>query len=394
MSRLRGLLIGSAVGLLAVGCASFPEQPAPAGWSPAPQLTPQAGPRPELPGELPSSPGQGQQPGQQATPVPPPQGCKDFNPAVVGTCLSPVSGVALTDVNQTTGAVTALATERTTGRLVRVTKDVDPVVLQTFDVDASSDGGLTSVTLSPTYAEDQLVYVYVTTATDNRVLRLAPNDVPKPVLTGIPKGPSGNRGSLGYDRTGALLVATGDGGNPTAAADPGSLAGKVLRIDGSGQPARGNPTAGSRVLASGLRSPSGVCVSGDGTKTWVTDAGASADLLYRVEAGKALGNPAWTWPDRPGVSGCASLSNAVWVGTAGAPGTLILPMGPDGAFTGKPEPFLDKENGFGRVGALVAVDDNTALIGTVNKNAGGTPVSSDDRVVIVVRDGGAGGSKD
>jgi glucose/arabinose dehydrogenase len=203
------VLIGSALGLLAAGCTSFPEQPDPAGWSPAQQLTPQAGPVPELPGELPKGPGQGQQPGQQPTPVPPPEGCKDFSPNVVGTCLEPVSGVALTDVNQTTGAVTALATERVTGRLLKVTKDVDPVEVAKFEVDASADGGLSGLTLSPTYVEDQLVYVYVTTATDNRVMRLAPGDVPKPVLTGIPKGPTGNRGALAYDRTGALLVATG-----------------------------------------------------------------------------------------------------------------------------------------------------------------------------------------
>jgi glucose/arabinose dehydrogenase len=388
------VLIGSALGLLAAGCTSFPEQPAPAGWSPAQQLTPQAGPVPELPGELPKGPGQGQQPGQQPTPVPPPEGCKDFSPNVVGTCLEPVSGVALTDVNQTTGAVTALATERATGRLLRVTKDVDPVEVAKFEVDASTDGGLSGLTLSPTYVEDQLVYVYVTTATDNRVMRLAPGDVPKPVLTGIPKGPTGNRGVLAYDRTGALLVATGDAGNPVSAADPNSLAGKVLRIDGTGQPARGNPTAGSRVLASGLKSPGGLCVSGDGTKTWVTDAGASADLLYRVEPGKALGDPAWSWPDRPGIGGCASFSNMVSLATSAVPGMISLPMNPDGSFTGKPQVTLNGADDFGRLGPVLALDDTTALVGTVNKNAGGTPVSSDDRVVIVVREQEPGGGRD
>ncbi|MFI9009428.1 PQQ-dependent sugar dehydrogenase [Actinosynnema sp. NPDC053489] len=394
MSRLRGVLIGSALGLLAAGCASFPEQPGPAGWSAAQQLTPQAGPVPELPGELPKGPSQGQSPGQQPSAVPPPQGCKDFNPAVVGTCLSPISGVALTDVNQTTGAVTALATERTTGRLLKVTKDVDPVEVARFEVDAAGDGGLTGLTLSPTYPEDQLVYVYATTATDNRVLRLAPGDVPKPVLTGIPKGPTGNRGALAHDRTGALLVATGDAGNPAAAADPDSLAGKVLRIDGTGQPARGNPTAGSRVLASGLRSPAGLCVSGDGSKTWVTDAGTTADVLYRVQPGRAVGDPAWSWPERPGVGGCASFSNAVMVAASATGGALNLPMNPDGGFTGKPEASLTGEDGFGRLGPLVMLDDTTALAGTVNKAPGGAPVSSDDRVVIIVRDSASGGSKD
>lgn len=389
---LRAVLASSAIGLLAAGCASFPEQPAAAGWSAQPQLTPQAGPTPEMPGGFPQTGGD-QRAGQPPTSVPPPEGCKDFSPAVVATCLNPISGVALTDVNQSTGVVTALATERTTGRLLKVTKDVDPVVLATFPTDAAGDGGLTGLTLSPTYGEDQLVYVYVTTETDNRVMRIAPGDTPKPVLTGIPKGASGNRGVLAYDAEGALLVATGDAGNPAAAADPNSLAGKVLRIDAAGQPAKGNPTAGSAVLASGLRSPGGLCVSGDGSQTWVTDAAASADLLYRVEAGKPLTNPAWTWPDKPGVAGCASLTNMMWVATSNTPGTQMIAMNAEGSFTGKPEPFLDKENGFGRIGPLVQLDDNTALAGTVNK-AGGAPVSSDDRVVIIVRDSASGGSKD
>lgn len=389
---LRAVLASTAIGLLAAGCASFPEQPSPAGWSAQPQLTPQAGPTPELPGGLPQAGGE-QQGGQPPTSVPPPEGCKDFNPAVVATCLNPISGVALTDVNQSTGVVTALATERTTGKLLKVTKDVDPVEVASFPVDATADGGLTSLTLSPTYGEDQLVYVYLTTDTDNRVVRIAPGDTPKPVLTGIPKGPTGNRGALSHDLDGALLVATGDAGNPTLAADPASLAGKVLRIDAAGQPAKGNPTEGSAVIASGLRSPGGVCVSADGSKTWVTDSTATADVLYRVNAGKPLGTPSWSWPDKPGVAGCASLSNMMWIATSNTPGTQLIAMNPDGAFTGKPEPFLDKENGFGRIGPLVALDDNTALAGTVNK-AGGTPISSDDRVIVIVRDASSGGSKD
>lgn len=389
---LRAVLASTAIGLLAAGCATFPEQPSPAGWSAQPQLTPQAGPTPEMPGGLPQ-PGGEQPGGQPPASVPPPEGCKDFNPAVVATCLNPISGVALMDVNQSTGVVTALATERTTGKLLKVTKDVAPVEVATFAVDAAGDGGLTGLTLSPTYSEDQLVYVYLTTDTDNRVMRIAPGDVPKPVLTGIPKGPTGNRGVLGYDREGALLVATGDAGNPTAAADPTSLAGKVLRIDSAGQPAKGNPTTGSAVIASGLRAPAGICVSADGSKTWVTDSTTAADVLYKIDAGKPLGTPAWTWPDKPGVGGCASLTNMMWVATSNVPGTQMIAMNPEGSFTGKPEPFLDKETGFGRIGPLVALDDNTALVGTVNK-AGGAPISSDDRVVIIIRDSSSGGSKD
>ncbi|WP_245847734.1 PQQ-dependent sugar dehydrogenase [Lentzea kentuckyensis] len=377
---VRSVALLAAACLLAGGCASFPDEPAPTSWSAQPQLTPQAGPKPELPGEFRPSPGE-QGRNQPQTSVPPPQGCKDYHPLVIATCLNTVTGVAPIG-GDAQGGVAAYATERG-GRLVKVTKDVDPVVIAQFEVDASTDGGLTGLALSATFAEDQLAYVYVTTATDNRVLRIAPGDTPKPILTGIPKGPSGNRGVLASDRKGALLVATGDAGNPALAADPASLAGKVLRIDGSGQPAQGNPTAGSAVVSSGLRQPGGLCVSADTTKIWVTDWSANFDAVYRVTPGK-LGDAAWTWPDRPGVMGCASLSNVLWVATSKTPSIQNLPMNEAGAFTGKPTPTQEDGTGFGRIGPMEQINDSAVLVGTVNK-AGGQPVSSDDRVAIVVR---------
>lgn len=385
---VRSVALLTAACLLAGGCASFPDEPAPTSWSAQPQLTPQAGPKPELPGEFRPSPGE-QQKGQTPQNVPPPQGCKDFNPGVIATCLSTVTGVAPIGADAQ-GGVAAYATERG-GRLLKVTKDVDPVVIAQIETDTSSDGGLTGLTLSATFAEDQLAYVYVTTATDNRVLRIAPGDTPKPILTGIPKGPTGNRGVLASDRKGSLLVATGDAGNPALAADPNSLAGKVLRIDGSGKPAQGNPTAGSAVVSSGLRLPGGLCVSADGQKTWVTDWTASADVVYRVTPGK-LGEVAWNWPDKPGVMGCASYSDNLTVATSKTPGLQTLSMNAAGAFTGKPE-LIMQENGYGRIGPVEMLNDSASLVGTVNK-AGGQPVSSDDRVAIIVREGGGGGGKD
>src|SRR3712207_9595311 len=49
-------------------------------------------------------------------------------------------------------------------------------------VDPAGDGGLTGLALSPSYAEDELIYAYITTPIDNRVVRIAPGDMPKPVL--------------------------------------------------------------------------------------------------------------------------------------------------------------------------------------------------------------------
>ena len=113
----------------------------------------------------------------------------DPDPAVVATCLGTTGGVTVLPDGSA-----ALVTERRSGRLMQVSPNTKPRLVDTLAVDASSDGGLLGVALSPTWVQDQLLYLYLTTPTDNRVVRLSPGDSPKPVLTGIPRGPSGNAG--------------------------------------------------------------------------------------------------------------------------------------------------------------------------------------------------------
>jgi glucose/arabinose dehydrogenase len=381
------------VGLLLAGCAQFDDTAAGQTFAPAPQLTPQAGPTPQLPefdgGSVGGPPGGGSP--TPPTPIPPPQGCKDFDPAVIATCLDTVSAVAGLPFDGTTPA--ALAGERTSGRILQVAAGKDPVEFAKVPVTAAGDGGLTGLALSPSYPEDQLVFAYVTTATDNRVLRIAKGQAPKPVLVGIPKGSTGNRGTITADSKGALLVATGDAGNPAAAADPNSLAGKVLRIDTSGKPAQGNPTAGSPVFASGLHAPGGLCQSADGSRLWVTDQTADKDVIYRLQPGKPLTVPTWTWPDKPGVAGCADFSNYLAVATSIAGNVQNLPINPDGSVSGKPGVANDGKTGpsYGRLAGMSMITPDLAVAGTVNKD-GGTPVSSDDRVVLLVRNQAAPGT--
>ncbi|MDQ3402585.1 MAG: PQQ-dependent sugar dehydrogenase [Actinomycetota bacterium] len=391
MSGTRAFLAACAAGVLLSSCATFTEQPAASEWRDQPALTPQAGPDPN-PGGSDGGPDGGGAPDQQpTTKVPPPDGCKDFHPAVLGTCMD--SLVAVATLPGDGSNPTALVGERTTGRVLLVRQGAEPTVVATVPVDGSTDGGLTGLALSPTYTEDQLVFAYVTTATDNRLVRIAPNDTPKPVLTGIPRGPSGNRGALIRDPRGALLLATGNAGSATAPLDPTSLAGKVLRLNSSGQPANDNPTTGSAIVSSGLTSPGGMCSSLDGSRMWVTDRTAAADFLYRLEIGEPLAAPAWSWPDKPGISGCASPKGIMWVAMSTAGHLQNLPQAPDGSFTGKPTIMMGGPEGFGRVDGFDLLTDRLAVAGTVNKR-GGTPVSSDDRAVVIVVEQSGGQGQD
>ncbi|MDN5751354.1 MAG: PQQ-dependent sugar dehydrogenase, partial [Pseudonocardia sp.] len=269
--------------------------------------------------------------------------------------------------------VSALVAERTTGRVLRVEQGTDPELVATVPVDPTGDGGLTGLVLSPTYAEDRLLYAYTTTAQDNRVMLIAGGEAPKPVLTGIPRGAVHNGGALGVDVDGSLLVATGDAGG---GADPASLAGKLLRIDTRGRPAPGNPDPASPVLSSGLVAPGGICVDPVTTSAWVTDRATAQDVLHRVVPG-ALGPPAWTWPERPGVGGCVAQPDAVTVTLSGGAALFLLRVDESGAFTDTDTLLHDE---YGQLAAATLAPDGLVWVGTVNK-VGGAPVPTDDRVI-------------
>ncbi len=166
-------------------------------------------------------------------------------------CLDSTSGLIMLPDSQS-----ALVGERLTGAVKQVSVKAEPKVKVTLPVDPSGDGGLMDIVLSPTYGQDRLMYAYVSTPTDNRVIRIADGDVPKPILTGIPKGAAGNMGSLTFTSKTTLLVQTGDAGDPALAADPASLAGKVLRIE---QPTTVNQAPITTAL-SGLGAAGAMCV--------------------------------------------------------------------------------------------------------------------------------------
>ena len=173
-----------------------------------------------------------------------------------------------TKLNQPTGLVvlpdgTALVGERTTGRILRVQPmpgQPATLVQRLAGVDGSGDGGLLDLAISPTFDQDGLIYAYLSTATDNRVVHFSLGSPPSAIVTGIPKGRTGNAGRIAFDATGALLTGTGDAGRPALAASATSLAGKILRTSDIGRPLPDNPVPGSPIFARGLRSVDGLCV--------------------------------------------------------------------------------------------------------------------------------------
>ena len=340
---MRGVLALLCAALLVVsGCARFDNaqsQP----FTTEPELAPGPTSSPPPPPPLP--------------PKPFPKACPA--PGVMQGCLESTSGLIMGLDSQS-----ALVAERTTGAVKDVSVSAEPKVKTVIPVDPSGDGGLMDIVLSPTYAQDRLMYAYVSTASDNRVIRVADGDIPKPILTGIPKGATGNMGALIFTSPTTLVVLTGDAGNPDLAGDPGSLAGKVLRIE---QPTTVDQAPQTTALT-GMGAGGGMCIDPSDGSLYITDRTPTADRLQRITKDSKV-STVWTWPDRPGVAGCAALDGTVLVNLVSTKQTVAVRLAPDtGAVTGEPE--VIRQDMRGHVWALALSPDGNVWGATVNKTAG------------------------
>ncbi len=181
-------------------------------WKPKPSFSgegyvPPANPQPIQP-RTPG--GGGRSPSQNPTSSGP---TRTGDPAVVARHLSAPVGLTMMPDN------TALVGERTTGRIVRVQPTPGQpvrIVRTIHGLSTTGDGGLLDLAISPNYREDNLIFAYLTTPRDNRVVAFTLAGPVTPVLTGIPRGRSGNTGRIAFAADGSLLVGTGDAGRSRA----------------------------------------------------------------------------------------------------------------------------------------------------------------------------------
>ncbi|WP_440713206.1 PQQ-dependent sugar dehydrogenase [Gordonia sp. FQ] len=342
------------------GCADFSEQDHTANAGPFSSIPEGGGGAPETP----------RTPDPTETGPAPTGPCVDPNPAVIATCLGTTGGVRPADPE---GRSTYVA-ERVTGKII-ISKRYGPQrTIATVPVDSSGDGGLIDFELSPTYQQDQLIYALISTGSDNRIVRIAPGNAVKAILTGIPKGATGNMGSISFASPTELRVATGNAGNPGAAGDPGSLAGKVFTID----PNLTNPRP--KILASGLGANVALCPDPESGKLYVADSGAAGDRLQQVEPAGL--RTLWTWADRPGITGCAVSAGIISVSMARAfrIDSLAAPTNASPS-VGQPQTSDVKEQ-YGAVGRMTSTGSAVQLA-TINKTVSGAPAKTTNDVVAL-----------
>ena len=292
----------------------------------------------------------------------------------------------------------ALVGERDTTRVVSVDDGTVRPVGRVEGVRPQGEAGLLGLAVSPSYDEDQLVYGYLTTARDNRVVtmtydgrRLGPA---KPILTGIPNGFIHDGGRLLFAPDGNLFVSTGETGDERLAQDRNSLGGKILRITPEGKPAPGNPVEGSPVWTMGHRNVQGLAFDGNG-QLWASEFGQDTwDELNRIDKARNYGwpleegrgddpryrNPFVQWrTSEASPSGLAYLDGSLWAGALRGGRLWQVPVTDNG--TGRPQDWFVGD--YGRLRTVVAAPDGNLWVTTSNRDGRGDPGPDDDRILVV-----------
>jgi len=325
--------------------------------------------------------------------VPDPLPAADLGPTVADGLQVPWGLAPLPDGS-------ALVSERPTGRVLQVRPGADPIAVGGVPgVVAEGEGGLLGLAVAPSFAEDRLVYAYLTAARDNRVVRMRWPEggslgPPQVVLAGIPKGAIHNGGQLAFGPGGLLWVSTGDEGVPERAQDLGSLGGKILRVAPDGSVPADNPFPGSPVWSYGHRNVQGLAFDSTG-QLWASEFGAkSRDELNRIERGGNYGWPAVegpggaptyidpyaSWPtSEASPSGLAIVADVAYLGALRGQRLWQVPLA--GPQAGQPRALLEGE--LGRVRGVLAAPGGGLWVTTSNTDGRGDPRAGDDRVAQV-----------
>lgn len=303
----------------------------------------------------------------------------------------------------------ALVSERDTGKIRRVPAGSDgrparslvkaPVVGTVKGTRADGEGGLLglAVPTTPDGQEPEYVFAYVTTARDNRVVRIDWDGKrlgkQTAIVTGIPKNSYHNGGRILVGPNETLFIATGDAGIPELSQDRDSLAGKVLRVDFDGSPAAGNPFADSPVYTLGHRNVQGLAFD-DAGRLWATEFGTrEADELNLLRAGRNYGwpivegkssnkkftNPKVTWEPTSTASPSGLTIDDGYAYVASLRGQVLWQVPLRGTSAGTPRGVDIGETS--RLRTIERAPDGRLWLITSNTDGRGDPGAKDDRII-------------
>lgn len=273
-----------------------------------------------------------------------------------------------------------IVTDRESAEVLLISEGRTSVVGVLDDaIAAGGEGGLLGVAVSPDFDDEQRLFLYYTSAADNRVVSVDYSEgglgQPEVVLAGIPKAGNHNGGRIKFGPDGFLYVGTGDAADAPTAQDPENLGGKILRVTKEGEPAPGNPFD-SVVYSIGHRNVQGLAWDSAG-RLWASEFGPDRDdELNLITPGSNYG-----WPEVTGAPGDERFVDAqvVWPSTAtSSPSgmTILDDVAYIGGLRGQRlwqvplaegvagEPISAFEDEFGRVRDTFPAPDGGLLIAT------------------------------
>jgi glucose/arabinose dehydrogenase len=298
---------------------------------------------------------------------------------------------------------TLLVTQRS-GELLHIGKDRSSTPIA--GVEHVGEGGLLGMALHPNFAENNWMYLYLTTHSgkglENRVERYVLKDGnlsdKRIILEAIPGAQYHDGGRIAFGPDGYLYITTGDAQNEALAQDTSTLNGSILRVADDGSLPSDNPF-GSAVYSYGHRNVQGIAWDNE-NRLWATEHGRSGlksgyDELNLIKAG---GNYGWpniegdevqegmtapvihSGPDETWApSGMVYFRDSLYF--VGLRGSALYRARLDGEKVGELVLYLRET--FGRLRTVQIGPDGFVYIATSNTDGRGTPDENDDKILKV-----------
>jgi glucose/arabinose dehydrogenase len=310
----------------------------------------------------------------------------------------------------------ALVTERP-GRIRLLDGDgrVQREPVANVEVSAEGEGGLLGLALDPEFADNELVYLYFTTAEGMRLerWRYSGGRLTREALlvSDLEAGTNHDSGRIAFGPDEQLYVATGDAGTPELAQDDGSLNGKYLRL--TPEQYRGDGEVRPEIVSKGNRNPQGFDWEPGTDRLISTEHGPSGgdgpqgyDEVNEILPGRNYGWPEVYGDDHDGFEAPLRMyeeaiapagatfverEGSSWTGDyvfATLRGEALYRLRFDGKEIEQEEVLL--EGDYGRLRTVVEGPDGALYVLTSNRDGRGSPDDADDRILRITLPGASG----